>query len=168
MTKNISVSALIIICLAMIEAAILSNISLLPAVPDLVLIASIYIAMLNGKSSGVITGFISGLILDWMTGAPFGYNCLLRTVICYCAGFFHGTLNFKGFFIPLLIGLCSTFAKVFVTWLMTLFYPATVMSYTLLSMSFFTELLLNAFLCPLVFKILSSFDRQLGFNSGEF
>lgn len=169
MLKTFSFSTLIIICLAMIETMILSNLMFLPAVPDLVLIAAIYIAMLNGKTAGVIVGFISGLILDWMTGAPFGYNCLLRTIICYIAGFFYGNLNFKGIFISILIGLVATFLKVFITWLMTLFYPNTVLNYSLVSMSFFIELLLNSILSPILFKILSCFDKHITLpHSGEF
>ena len=169
MLKVFSVSTLILFCLAMIETTILSNISFLPAVPDLVLLAAIYIAMTNGKTVGLIVGFISGLILDWITGSPFGYNCLLRTIICYCAGFFNGTLNFKGIFIPFLIGLGSTFLKVFVTWLMSLFYPNIVLNYSIISMSFFVELLLNSILGPLMFKLVSCFDRQLKLNrSGDF
>ena len=87
MIKVFSVSTLILFILAMVETAILSNFSFLPAVPDLVLLASIYIVMMNGKTAGVIIGFTSGLILDFITGCPFGYNCLLRTIICYFAGF---------------------------------------------------------------------------------
>lgn len=169
MLKMMSFSTLIIICLAMIETTILSNIMFLPAIPDMVLLAAVYVAMMNGRSFGVVIGFISGLILDWMTGSPFGYNCLLRTIICYGAGFFCGTLNFKGFFIPVLIGLGATFLKVFITWLMTLFYPNTVLNYNIISMNFFFELLFNSILCPVIFKILSCFDKHLSLkNSREF
>lgn len=80
MVKVFSVSTLILLIFAMVETAILSNLSFLPAVPDLVLLASLYIVMMNGKTAGVILGFVSGLILDFITGCPFGYNCLLRTL----------------------------------------------------------------------------------------
>ena len=102
MVKVFSVSTLILLIFAMVETAILSNLSFLPAVPDLVLLASLYIVMMNGKTAGVILGFVSGLILDFITGCPFGYNCLLRTLICYFAGFFNKNLNLAGFFIPFL------------------------------------------------------------------
>lgn len=161
MIKVFSVSTLILFILAMVETAILSNFSFLPAVPDLVLLASIYIAMMNGKTAGVLVGFVSGLILDFVTGCPFGYNCLLRTIICYFAGFFNKNLNFKGIFIPFLIGLCGTFAKVFVTWIISLFYQNTVVAYSIVSVSFFAELLLNSLLAPVVFKITGCFDKHI-------
>lgn len=165
MIKVFSVSTLILFILAMVETTILSNFSFLPAVPDLVLLASIYIAMMNGKAAGVIIGFVSGLILDFITGCPFGYNCLLRTIICYFAGFFNKNLNFKGIFIPFLIGLCGTFGKVFVTWLISLFYPNTVITYSMISVSFFTELLLNSILAPVIFKIVGCFDKHIAATS---
>ena len=170
MIKVFSVSTLILFILAMVETAILSNFSFLPAVPDLVLLASIYIVMMNGKTAGVIIGFTSGLILDFITGCPFGYNCLLRTIICYFAGFFNKNLNFRGIFIPFLIGLCGTFAKVFITWLISLFYPNTVVTYSMISISFFTELLLISFLAPVIFKIVGCFDKHIAMDvsGGDF
>ena len=170
MIKVFSVSTLILFILAMVETAILSNFSFLPAVPDLVLLASIYIVMMNGKTAGVIIGFTSGLIHDFITGCPFGYNCLLRTIICYFAGFFNKNLNFRGIFIPFLIGLCGTFAKVFITWLISLFYPNTVVTYSMISISFFTELLLNSFLAPVIFKIVGCFDKHIAMDvsGGDF
>lgn len=170
MIKVFSVSTLILFILAMVETAILSNFSFLPAVPDLVLLASIYIVMMNGKTAGVIIGFTSGFILDFITGCPFGYNCLLRTIICYFAGFFNKNLNFRGIFIPFLIGLCGTFAKVFITWLISLFYPNTVVTYSMISISFFTELLLNSFLAPVIFKIVGCFDKHIAMDvsGGDF
>ncbi|UKI52630.1 MAG: rod shape-determining protein MreD [Treponema sp.] len=164
MVKVFSVSTLILLIFAMVETAILSNLSFLPAVPDLVLLASLYIVMMNGKTAGVILGFVSGLILDFITGCPFGYNCLLRTLICYFAGFFNKNLNLAGFFIPFLIGLCGTFAKVFITWLISLFYPNTVVTYSMISVSFFTELLLNSVLAPMIFKITSCFNRYIALD----
>ena len=164
MVKVFSVSTLILLIFAMVETAILSNLSFLPAVPDLVLLASLYIVMMNGKTAGVILGFVSGLILDFITGCPFGYNCLLRTLICYFAGFFNKNLNLSGFFITFLIGLCGTFAKVFITWLISLFYPNTVVTYSMISVSFFTELLLNSVLAPMIFKIISCFNRYIALD----
>ncbi len=163
MIRSFLVSTLIFILLAVFEAAILSNFSFLPAVPDLVLLASIYIAILNGKMSGVVSGFISGLILDFITGCPFGLNCLLRTVICYFAGFFNNNLNFKGFLIPFVIGMIATFMKVLVIWIISLFFPNTVITYSIISVSFFTELILNSILAPVIFKFAGCFDKHILF-----
>ena len=83
MLKSFSVSALILLCFSLLETAILSNISVLPAVPDLVLLCVLYFSLINGRMYGESTGFISGLFLDFLSGAPFGFNCVLRTLIGY-------------------------------------------------------------------------------------
>ena len=82
MVKSILFSTFILFCATIIEASILSNISFLLVVPDIVLICTIYFSLLNGKTVGETTGFISGLFLDFITGMPVGFNCLYRTVIC--------------------------------------------------------------------------------------
>ena len=64
MIKSILISTFILLCATIIESSILSNISFLLVVPDLVLICSLYFSLLNGKTIGETTGFISGLFLD--------------------------------------------------------------------------------------------------------
>jgi len=94
MIKSFTVSSTIILCLLMIETAILSNISALPVVPDLLLLSTIYFSLVNGRTYGQLSGFASGLLLDFVSGVPLGFNCLYRTIIGYAAGFFCGTLDF--------------------------------------------------------------------------
>ena len=97
MTKSILVSTLILLCAVILESSILSNISFIYIVPDLVLICSLYFSLLNGKVVGESTGFISGIILDFITGIPFGFNCILRTIIGYVAGIFAKNVIISGF-----------------------------------------------------------------------
>ena len=44
-------------------------------------------------------GFFSGMFIDFLSGAPFGFNCLFRTVIGYIAGFLNQNINYTGFII---------------------------------------------------------------------
>ena len=111
MIKSFSLSVFILFVTAMIESAILSNISILPVVPDLSLICLLYFSLHNGKLIGEGTGFVSGLFLDFLSGAPFGLNCLFRTLIGYIAGLFSRTVNSDGFFISLFLGILGTVAK---------------------------------------------------------
>ena len=70
MAKSLLLSSLIVFCTAIIESSILSNIAFLLVVPDLILISSIYFSTLNGRLYGETNGLVSGLILDFITGAP--------------------------------------------------------------------------------------------------
>ena len=76
MFKSFLCSFLILLCSVIVETSILSNISFLPAVPDLALICVLYFSFLNGKNYGQVSGFLSGLLLDFLSGSPLGFNCL--------------------------------------------------------------------------------------------
>ena len=166
MFKSYSLSMLVILCFALLETAILSNITVLPAIPDMVLLASIYISFLNGRGMGEITGFSSGLILYFLSASPFGFNCIFRTLISYIAGFFGGSVNFKGFFIPFMAGLFGTLSKAIFIWILSLFYTS-VIRYDILSLPFLFELFANALLAPLVFKLMDAFSRNLSANKED-
>ena len=152
MIKSFTLSTIIVLCAATAESALLANIVSLPAVPDFVLLCTPYFSLLNGKTYGEAAGFVSGLTLDFMTGAPFGFNCIFRTIIGYAAGFFSNALNFKGIFIPALLGACATVSKFLLTYVISLFFPA---------IPFLFELTANAALSPFVFKLLSAFESTL-------
>lgn len=166
MFKSFLCSFLILLCSVIVETSILSNISFLPAVPDLVLICVLYFSFLNGKNYGQVSGFLSGLLLDFLSGSPLGFNCLYRTVIGYLSGVFRRTINSSGFIVPSVIGLLATILKVFLIWLISLFFKS-IKIYNIFAFSFLFELVMNVLLTPLMFKFLNSFRRILNIHEEE-
>ena len=154
-------SCLFFLGFALFETAMVSNIVVLPAVPDFLLIVSLYFSLNNGRLFGVSSGFVSGLILDFFTAVPFGLNCLVRTVFGYVAGIFSKSLNVSGIFFPVLLGALATLLKAFILWLVFVFYPNVDVSYRLFSSSFGFELLFNSILTPLIFKFLNIFKSGI-------
>lgn len=142
----------------LLETALLSNIVFLPAVPDLLLLIVLYIAVFGGSLAGEGAGFVSGLLLDFLTAAPLGLNCLLRTVLGFLAGLFHDLLNVSGVLIPALLALAATIAKALIIELISFFFPSGIITYNMLSVGFGMELLLNSLLAPAVFSFLSLFS----------
>jgi rod shape-determining protein MreD len=167
MTKSYVTSILIIFCTVLVETAILSNISVLPAVPDLLLLCTLYIGIINGKISGEISGFTSGFFLDFLSGAPFGFNCLYRTALGFIAGLLGISFNFEGIFMPAVVGFTGTLIKVFFVWIISLLYPNITAVYHLLSVPFLFELACNTILAPVVFKFLSLFKSSLSLNAED-
>ena len=100
MIRKALVIFVILLVVVLFETALLSNIVFLPVVPDLLLLVVLYISVFNGSLVGETTGFVSGLLLDFITAAPLGLNCLLRTLMGFLAGFFHNLLNVSGILIP--------------------------------------------------------------------
>ena len=139
------------------ESAILSNLMFLPTIPDFLLLCSLYFSVQNGTLFGTTTGFVSGLFLDFLSAAPFGLNCLLRTIIGYIGGLFQKSLNINGILLPMVLGFVATLAKAGLVWTVALFYPLGIQTYELFSVSFVVELTLNTILAPLTFRFLDLF-----------
>ena len=59
--------------LGVFGTAILSHIQLLPALPDLILILVVYIALYNGTAAGITAGFFSGFICIYRTRISLWY-----------------------------------------------------------------------------------------------
>ena len=164
MIKSFSVTALILLCFVIFETAILSNLLFLPAVPDLLLIITLYVSVNNGRLFGVSSGFVSGLLLDFLSVSPFGLHSLLRTIIGYVAGLFNKTLNMTGVFLPIVIGIVATIFKMLILWVISVFYPDSVVSYSLVSKEFCFELAANAILTPIMFRFLHIFSHVILLN----
>ncbi len=161
MIKSFFVAAIVLLSCALIEAAILSNIAIIPAIPDLSLICLLYISFHNGKLLGEGSGFISGLFLDFLSAAPFGLNCLYRTIIGFVAGIFNKTINTEGLLVPALLGALATIFKSILILFISFFFPLAVIAYNPISWMFVFELGINTILTPIIFKLLNLFKNSL-------
>jgi rod shape-determining protein MreD len=142
----------------LIETAILANITYIPAVPDIMLIAVMYLALKNGALIGETTGFISGLLIDFISASPLGLNCLVRTIAGYLCGLFSRTLNSTGILIPAVLGFCITIIKVFILNIVAFFFPqGSILMYNFFSIQFVAELGLNTIIAPILFALFSLF-----------
>ncbi len=162
MVKSLLISTLFLFGATIIESSILSNISFLLVVPDLVLICCIYFSLLNGKLYGEISGFISGLFLDFISGVPLGFNAVFRTIIGYITGFFSDTIIISGLVIPVVSVGIGTVAKKILIFLISFVFPKLALNvYGFISYQFLFEFVANMVLAPFVFKFLSFFKTQL-------
>ena len=79
--------------------------------PDLVLIGLVYIGMRNGKTYGSITGFLTGLTIDFISFSFLGLMALSKAAAGFTSGFFddsHKVERFlSGIGFILIVLLCS-------------------------------------------------------------
>lgn len=160
MAKSIFISVMTLLCCTIIESSILSNISFLLIVPDLVLICSIYFSMVNGSLYGESMGFLSGLFIDFISGVPLGFNCLYRTLIGYLAGIFSSTVIISGFLMPVLSVAIGTIVKTLLIIIISLFYT-NIHTSGFLSYDFLFEFVVNIVMAPFVFKFLNFFRSSI-------
>ena len=137
--------------LGVFETAILSHIQLLPALPDLILILVVYIALYNGTVAGVTAGFFSGLIFDFLSLAPMGLHSFVFTVFGFLYGMLYGKYNVRRFFFPFMLGLSATFLK--------MLFGQSIQVYSLFAVSFWIEVAENALCAPLLFMLFGLFPN---------
>jgi rod shape-determining protein MreD len=71
---------------ALFQSVVLARLDLLGGQPDLVLLVVLVWAVVRGTEEGVVWGFIGGLVIDLLSGGPFGITTLALLVVAWMAG----------------------------------------------------------------------------------
>ncbi|GMO18980.1 MAG: hypothetical protein Ta2A_26810 [Treponemataceae bacterium] len=163
MIRSFLSSVLVFLGLAVVQTLVFSNIEVLPAVPDLLLLALLYLSVRNGPLFGETTGFMSGLLFDFLSMQPFGLNCLLRTIIGFLCGLLRRTLNTGGILIPCVLGACITVVKALLLFVIAFLFPrGNIPVYHFFdNLTFVVELACNIVAAPIVFRLLAVFKPFL-------
>jgi rod shape-determining protein MreD len=146
---------------AILQSTLLSRFALFGAVPDLALGVLVYSAYVNGFMTGQLSGFFSGLLLDFLSAAPLGLNALIRTISGALAGLMKGTFFLDIFFLPMILCAASTILKALLLFLLHLLFAGEVPAYSLAAPVFWIELGLNTLSGPLLFGVLKLFHPLL-------
>ena len=158
MVKKVVWGCIFILAAALLQSTVfLRLVVYVRAVPDLALCILVYSAYANGIMTGQLTGFFSGLLLDFFSASPLGLNALTRTIVAAVAGLLKDTFILDHFFIPMLLCAGATILKALLFWLLSLLFPEAVPSYEFYNLTFWIELGMNTVLAPLVFAILRVF-----------
>ncbi len=167
MKKVILWSSLTAVFFVLLQAAVLSNIVILPAIPDLVLLTVLYVSLKNGSVAGCTSGFISGLIMDFLSAAPVGLNAMTKTITGYIAGKFYDSFNMGKTFVPVVVAAAATILKAVLVWVISFFFGPEIISYKLTAAPLWFEIAVNAICSPVVFRILGAFEPLFVLNSRE-
>jgi len=151
-------SVITAVFLSLVEITVFSNFPLLPAIPDLVLILVVYVSFMNGSVAGSSSGFLSGLLLDFISVAPIGLNACVQTISGFGFGKFTGSFNLDRVVIPMMMGAFATGLKIASTFFLSLLFGEGVRSYSLFSSVLWYELLFNCISAPILFFIFSRFQ----------
>jgi rod shape-determining protein MreD len=161
MAKNIIWTVLFSLCAAILQSTLLSRLALYHAVPDLALGIIVYSAYVNGTMTGQLSGFFSGIMLDFLSAAPLGLNALIRTVMGALAGLMKGTFFLDIFFLPMVLCAAATLMKALSLFLLHLLFAGAVPAYPLAAPVLWVELGLNTLSAPLLFGLLRLFSPLL-------
>jgi len=164
MVKNIIWATVFIIIAGILQSTLISKLLLLfhiNVLPDLTLCILVFSAYLNGAMTGQITGFVSGLFLDFLSQAPLGMNAFIRTLAGAFAGALRGSLVLDAIIVPAALCAAATLFKVIALFLLNLLFAGTIPAYSWTSPALWIELLLNAVTAPFLFDFLKSFSALL-------
>jgi rod shape-determining protein MreD len=144
-----------------LQSTLLSRLAVHHAVPDLALGILVFCAYINGTMTGQLTGFFSGLVLDFLSAAPLGLNMFIRTLIGAVGGRMNGTFFLDGIFLPMALCAGATALKAVLCFILNLLFSGAVPTYSLTGPEFWVELLLNTLTAPFLFGLLKLFKPLL-------
>ena len=162
MNKRVIWGMVFILIAALLQSTVLSRLTIyIHAVPDIALCILVFVAYVNGTMTGQLTGFSSGILLDFLSAAPLGFNALVRTIIGALAGFIKGTFFLDFFFFPMVLCAGATVLKAVIYFFLNLLLAGEVPVYSLFGLVFWVELGLNTLLAPFLFAFLKLFGSLL-------
>jgi rod shape-determining protein MreD len=161
MAKNVIWTVIFTLVAVLLQSTLLSRLALYHAIPDLALGILVYSAFVNGSMTGQLSGFSSGLLLDFISAAPLGLNALIRTLLGALTGILKGAFFLDAVFLPMILCAVATLLKAAILFLLHVLLAGAVPAYPLLAPTLWVELMFNSLSAPLLFGLLRLFRPLL-------
>lgn len=87
--RRIIAYAVTALILSVVHVVFLRFISVSSVTPDLLLILTVWISLVEGQFAGTLAGFTSGLLFDVASADVLGTNALAKTIAGFVAGYFY-------------------------------------------------------------------------------
>lgn len=164
MIKSIIWAVVFIIIAGILQSTLIARLVFffrIKTIPDIALCILVFTAYQNGTMTGQVTGFFSGIFLDFLSQAPLGLNIFVRTLIGASAGLLHGNLVLDSVFLPMLLCAAATLLKAAILFLVHFLFAGAVPAYSWTAPALWIELASNAALAPFIFDFLKKFSSLL-------
>ncbi len=73
----------LLVGVAAVQASLLPHLTIVGVRPDLMLLVIVSWSLLRGTGEGLLWGFVGGLCLDFLSGAPFGVSTLALLIVSF-------------------------------------------------------------------------------------
>jgi len=161
MKKSLTIMGLMIFSI-LIKTTLSRYLTLSFGTPDITLIILVYISLRYGTVNGQITGFATGLMEDFLSISPLGFNSLIRCIIGFMTGLFHERLMMDPVLFPIMSVSITTIIKGILSYLILEIFNVSYSGNVFMTSSFGFELLMNALLAPFLFQLIKIlFDKIL-------
>ena len=118
MRRIVSWTAVLLTALVL-QSTVFAQVRLADAKPELVYLATICLAYLEGPSSGALGGFFGGMAEDFLLNAPKGITALTLTLMGYGVGTLRQYVTTPSRFLPVLVVAGATAAGIMFNQLVT-------------------------------------------------
>lgn len=151
--RNRIIGISVIIITIILQSTILSKLSINGIKPDLSLIMIILFSNYEGRMKGQLLGFSSGLVQDFLSLSPLGFNALINTIIGYFSGATSGKIFLDPIVVPIVFIIIGTFLKSILSFILLSIF-VTEKADTIFTGFLFIELGLNIVITPFVYLFL--------------
>jgi rod shape-determining protein MreD len=100
MIKRKIVSVLVIVIAFLLQTTVFRELELADVVPNLLLVTTVTYAYFRGRTSGIVTGFFCGLMLDMMYGSVIGLYAFIFMTVGFIVGFCQKIYFRESLFLP--------------------------------------------------------------------
>jgi rod shape-determining protein MreD len=143
----------VVLTALVLQSTIFAQFRLGGAKPDLVYLATIILAFLEGPASGAVAGFAGGMFEDFLLNQPKGISALTLTLVGYAVGAMRQYVSTPSPLLPvLLVGGWTTVAVLFYGFVDFLLGKSLGGTLYLLRVALLTGLY-NAILTPILFPL---------------
>ena len=148
---------IIIAVIIVLESTLLRKFPGKYILPDVALLILIFFSSCRGIMPGQITGFVSGLIEDFLSLSPPGFNGFIKTVTGFIFGSFKGKVFIDPIFFPVVMAAAATGLKGLIAVIIAAVFIRPESAPAVITARFGYELLFNCIASPFVFALMKSF-----------
>lgn len=150
----------IILCY-IIQSAMFPYISLFGVMPNLLLILVVSTAYMKGRTTGLLIGFFSGLLVDLVFGNVIGLYALIYMLIGYIIGFVHPFYSNDDFTLPLLFVAAGNFIYGFCFYVFEFLLRGRLNFFYYLRRFILPEIIYTVAVSVLIYKLLHKINNYL-------
>ena len=150
------------ILIALFQSTVVARIQILGASPDLVLLFIVAWVLYRGVGEGIVVALVSGLVLDTLSGAPFGLRLISLAVASGVVGI--GELNVfrSAWYLPYVTVVIATLIYQGLFLLLARMMGVPVIWWPTMWRLVLPTVVVNTIFMPLVYGALGWFRRHVG------
>jgi rod shape-determining protein MreD len=152
-------TTLLLVLAVLLQSTLLGAIAINTVKPDLALIILVFVSLRRGSMVGQVSGFLSGILEDFMSAGPFGFyplgfHALMRAVIGFVFGVFSGKVFVDPFLMPMILTAVATLLKGLISGIISAVFGFSSSGFLYFTGRIWIEIGYNAVFSPFLFALL--------------